>query len=71
MVVTAKERKQVLNLFNVSETARQLGVDVFRLHRDIKADRVPSPKVRLGRRLYFGYDDLSHLRTHYKKGKEQ
>jgi hypothetical protein len=67
MVVTAKERKQVLNLLNVSETARQLGVDVFKLHRDIKAGRVPSPQIRLGRRLYFGKDDLIHLRTHYEE----
>jgi len=68
MIVTAVERRKVLNLFNVSETARQLGVDVFRLHRDIKSGSVPSPLVRLGRRLYFGKDDLSHLRTHYEKG---
>lgn len=68
MIVTADERKQVLNLFNVSEAARQLGVDVFRLHRDIKAGRVLSPQVRLGRRLYFGNDDLIHLRTHYERG---
>lgn len=71
MIVTADERRRVLNLFNVSEAARQLGVDVFQLHRDIKAERVPSPQVRLGRRLYFGNDDLIHLGTHYGKGKEQ
>lgn len=70
MIVTADERRQVLNLFNISEVARQLGVDVFRLHRDIRAGRVPSPQVRLGRRLYFGKDDLSHLRTHYNEGNE-
>ncbi|MEZ6142576.1 MAG: hypothetical protein R3B84_18605 [Zavarzinella sp.] len=65
MVVTADERRNVLNLFNVSEAARLIGMDVFRLHRDIRAGRVPSPKVRLRRRLYFGIDDLSHLRERY------
>ena len=69
MVVTADERRNVLNLFNVSEAARLIGMDVYRLHRDIKAGRVPSPQVRLGRRLYFGNDDLGHLRTHYEEGK--
>ena len=69
MIVTADERRKVLNLFNVSEAARQLGVDVFQLHRDIKSGRVPSPNVRLGRRLYFGEDDLIDLRTHYKREK--
>ena len=68
MIVTADERRKILNLFNVSEAARQLGVDVFQLHRDIKSGRVPPPKVRLGRRLYFG-DDLIDLRTHYKREK--
>lgn len=71
MVVTADERRNVLNLFNVSEAARLIGMDVFRLHRDIRSGRVPSPKIRLGRRLYFGKDDLGHLRTQYGKGKEQ
>ena len=69
MIVTANERRKILNLFNVSEAARQLGVDVFQLHRDIKSGRVPSPKVHLGRRLYFGEDDLIDLRTHYKREK--
>ena len=68
MVVTADERRDVLNLLNVSEAARLIGMDVYRLHRDIKAGRVPSPQVRLGRRLYFGNDDLGHLRTHYEMG---
>lgn len=71
MVVTADERRNILNLFNVSEAARLIGMDVFRLHRDIRAGRVPSPKIRLGRRLYFGNDDLGHLRTHYGKGKDR
>ena len=71
MVVTADERRQVLNLFNVSEAARLMGMDVFHLHRDIRAGRAPSPTVRLGRRLYFGMDDLNHLATLYRKGKEQ
>jgi hypothetical protein len=71
MVVTADERRNVLNLLNVSEAARLIGMDVFRLHRDIRAGRVPSPQIRLGRRLYFGNDDLNHLRTHYGKGKDR
>jgi|GEM_PF-1233798 len=69
MIVTADERRHVLNLFNVSEAARQLGVGVQKLHRDIRAGRVQSPKVRVGRRLYFASNDLNDLSTHYKKGK--
>ena len=66
MIVSATERRNVLKLLNVSETARQLGVDVFRLHRDIRAGKLSGPKIRLGRRLYFGTEDLEHLRTHYE-----
>jgi len=68
VIVTANERRNVLKLFNVSEVARQLGVGVFELHRDIRAGRVQSPKVRVGRRLYFTSDDVSDLSTQYKEG---
>ncbi|QDT48899.1 Helix-turn-helix domain protein [Symmachiella dynata] len=61
MIVTADERRNVLNLFNVSEAARQLGIAVQQMHRDIKAGRLPSPQVRVGRRLYFTRDDLDKL----------
>ena len=69
MIVSATERRNVLQLFNISEAARKLGVDVFRLHRDIREGSVMAPKIRLGRRPYFGPDDLEMLRTHYTEGK--
>ena len=61
MNITADERRNTLKLLNVSEAARHLGVDVFRLHREIKSGRVPSPKVRLGKRMYFSTSDLDDL----------
>lgn len=67
MIVSSSERRNVLKLLNVSEAARQLGVDVFRLHRDIKAARVLAPKIRLGKRLYFGTDDLETLHMYYRE----
>lgn len=71
MFVTAAERRNILKLFNVSEAARQLGVDIHQLHRDIKAGRVQSPQVRIARRLYFTADDLPQLATQYKEGQER
>ena len=71
MIVSVSDRRNVLKLLNVSEAARQLGVDVFRLHRDIRANRVSAPEIRLGRRVYFGPNDLEGLRTHYTEGKQQ
>lgn len=61
MNVTAGERRNVLKLFNVSEAARQLGVPVQEMHRTVRAGRLPSPRIRLGRRLYYRADDLKSL----------
>jgi predicted site-specific integrase-resolvase len=65
---SAAERRELFGLFNVSEAARQLGVGIQILHRDIRAGRVQSPQVRLGRRLYFSQDGLRDLSTQYGKG---
>ena len=69
MIVSANERRNVLKLFNVSEVARQLGVGVFQLHNDIRRGHAQSPKVRVGRRLYFTSDDVSDLSTQYQEGR--
>lgn len=71
MRATAHERRTVLKLFNIAEAARQLGVGFQRLYRDVRAGRVGSPKVRVGRRDYFTGDDLITLATHYKEGRER
>ena len=68
MRATPAERRNILGLFNVSEAARQLGVDIQQLHRDVRAGRVQSPQVRIARRLYFTADDLTQLATQYKEG---
>jgi len=61
MAITAEERRSVLGLFNISEAARQLGVPVRKMHWEITAGRLPSPRIRLGRRLYYRADDLKTL----------
>ena len=61
MNVTAPERRNVLGLFNVSEAARELGVPVRKMHWEITAGRLPAPRIRLGKRLYFTADDLETL----------
>ena len=61
MNVTAPERRSVLKLFNVSEAARELGIPVRKMHWDITAGRLPSPQIRLGKRLYFTAVDLEIL----------
>lgn len=53
MAISPNERREVLGLFNVSEAAREVGVDVQRLFRDIRAGRVPAPSMSLGKRMYF------------------
>lgn len=69
MIVTADERRNVLNLLNVSEAARYIGVDVHRLHRDIRAGHACSPNVLLGRRMYFEKSRIAELSKLYKECK--
>lgn len=61
MVVTADERREVLELFNVSEAARRLRIPVQQMHRDIRAGRLPSPQVMIGKRSYYRSDDLDRI----------
>jgi len=61
MNVTAHQRRSVLRLFNVSETARLLGLPVQDMHGRIRAGQLPTPQIRLGRRSYFTADDLERL----------
>ena len=58
MNVTAEVRRNTLELFNVSEAARKLGIPVQEMHRSVKAGHLPRPAVRLGRRRYYRADDL-------------
>jgi predicted site-specific integrase-resolvase len=67
MNVTADKRRQVLGLFNVSEAARRIGQPIQKLHRDIKAGRLPTPTVPLGKRHYFTEDDLTILKQHVQE----
>jgi hypothetical protein len=61
MIITADERRNILGLFNISETARELGVPVRKMHWDITAGHLPAPRVRLEKRAYYGADDVNTL----------
>ena len=62
MNVTADQRRTVLKLFNISETARQLGWPVKDMFSRIRSGQVPPPQIPLGRRFYFSEGDLQLLR---------
>ena len=61
MNVTAGERRRILKLFNVAETARQIGVPVPVMHRWISAGYLPTPQVTLAKRRYYTQDDIEVL----------
>ncbi len=61
MWLTAEQRRKMLNLFNVSEAARSIGISIGNLHYHIRTGRLPQPQVRFGNRLYFTSDDLKIL----------
>ncbi len=62
MNVTADQRRTVLKLFNISETARLLGWSEQEMFSRIRSGQMPSPQIPLGRRFYFSADDLQLLR---------
>ncbi len=61
MNITANQRRTVLKLFNISETARDLGWSVQDTFRRIRMGTLPSPQIPLGKRFYFSADDLQFL----------
>ena len=61
MIITERERRNVLGLLNVSETARRLEIPAQEVFYQIRAGRLPSPKTQLGKRLYYHADDLPRL----------
>ena len=61
MNVTAGERRRILKIFNVAETARQLGVPVKEMHRWVAAGHLPMPQVKLAKRRYYTLDDIEVL----------
>ena len=69
MAITAEERRSVLGLFNVSEAARRIGVPVRKMHWEISVGRLPTPEIKLGRRLYYRADDLESLAKRWRSKK--
>lgn len=57
MFVSSKDRREKLQLFNVSEAARMFDVGVSRLHRKIREGELPGPSFELGQTCY--YDETS------------
>ena len=62
MNVTADQRRTVLKLFNISETARLLGWPEQETYHRIRTGQLPSPQIPLGKRLYFSASDLQVFR---------
>ncbi len=66
MNVTAAERRDKLNLFNVAEAARWLDLSDLRIYRDIRAGYIPKPEVKLGKRHYYRESELKKLNNYYR-----
>lgn len=65
MEVTARDRRTVFKLMNVSEAARSLDVPIRQMHSDVKAGWIPKPKIRLGKRMYYDAADLRTIEERY------
>ena len=69
MIITARERRSVLGLLNVSETARRLEIPAQEMYYQIRAGQMPGPRIQLGKRLYYKADDLSRLAERWRSTK--
>jgi len=65
MEITVEERRNTLELFNVSEAARRLGIPVPQMYRRLQAGELPMPEVRLSRRRYYHATDLTKIAERY------
>ncbi len=67
MQVSRKERQEILELFNVSETARMVGMPTNAFHMDLRKGFLPPPTVEVGKRKYYRLGDVNRIRDFLKK----
>jgi helix-turn-helix protein len=66
MILSARDRRSIVKLLNVSEAARALGVPIRQMHSAIKGGKLPKPEIRLGKSLYYHADDLKEIAERYE-----
>tara|TARA_A100001391_G_C5062620_1_gene276436 strand:+ start:222 stop:455 length:234 start_codon:yes stop_codon:yes gene_type:complete len=67
MRLTPKQRREKLEMFNIAEASREIGVDQDQLYEDIWAERVVQPTKVFSRRAYYTLQEINELKTHYKE----
>ena len=67
MQVSKEERRDVLELFNISETARMVGMQTNAFHMDLRKGFLPPPTVEVGKRKYYRLGDVNRIAAYLKK----
>lgn len=70
MRLTPKQRREKLEMFNIAEASREVGVDQDQLYKDVWEERVVQPTKVFSRRAYFTLQEINELKKHYKKEKQ-
>ena len=65
MRLSPAQRREKLQLFNVAEAARELGVNQKTLYADIWSERIIRPTTKIQRRTYFTAEEIEELKEHY------
>ena len=65
MRLTPKQRREKLEIFNVAEASREIGIDKDQLYKDIWAERVVQPTKVFSRRAYYTLQEINELKKHY------
>lgn len=67
MRVNAKIRREVLGLFNVSEVARRLNLNVQKVHWALRVGKLMKPRILLGKRRYYRSTEIALLQKQIAK----
>ena len=55
------DRRNVLQLLNVTEAAREIGVEPMWMHRRIRQGYIPPPSIEVGKRKYYTVSEVSKI----------
>jgi len=69
MRLTPKQRRETLQIYNIAEASKELGIAQNQLYQDIWAERVVQPTKVLSRRAYYTLQEINELKKHYKEVK--
>ncbi|QDV69012.1 hypothetical protein Poly24_27260 [Rosistilla carotiformis] len=70
MRLTPQQRREKLEMFNMAEASRVIGIDQDQFYKDVWEGRVVQPTKVFARRAYYTIREINELKSYYKKVKD-